>query len=592
MSRLLSLTLIWLVMAGFASAAGKKYALVIGVKTYRPGQPLPELAFTENDADGLAKVLKAGGYDVTLMTQTVGRTQGQEVFAPLSDYIRDQLSALLESPFLKDEDVVLIALAGHGVQFEMVDDAGKKTPKFYFCPADADVAKLKTANEITDRNRLIDLGELYAALNTCKAGGKLLLVDACRNDPTKPGVTRTLASATLPPLPPPPGGTAVFFSCSAHQQAFEDKDLQHGVFFQQVIDALRGDADTSTAKKAADGEITLAELSEHVSSSTYDYVRKKYQGAKQAPELKGEFRLSIPLISVAVATPAKPKPVMPKPSPASKSSGFVAGTRAGEVQEITLPGDVKMKMVWCPPGTFTMGSPASEKDREDNENQVEVALTKGYWLGQTEVTQAQWTAVMGSTSKPWSGKDYVQEGSNYPASYVSHGMKEDGSVEADSATAFCERLTELERKASRLPSGWKYALPSEAEWEYACRAGTKTAYSFGNDESQLSEYAWWGGILGDGNAKTEQYGHAVGTKKANAWGLFDMHGNLYEWCRDGYADQPLGGADPVNTSAVDRRVLRGGSWGLSARSTRSAFRNWYTPEDRGDNSGFRVSRTQ
>ena len=206
MHRLLTLALIWLVLVGSLPAAGKRYALVIGVKTYRPGQPLPELPYTENDADGLAAVLKAGGYDVTLMTQTRGRVEGKEVYAPLSDYIRDQLSAILDSPFLKDEDMVLIALAGHGVQYELLDDAGTKTPKFYFCPADADVAKLKTANEITDRNRLIDLGELYTALNACKAGGKLLLVDACRNDPTKPGVARSLASATLPPLPPPPGG--------------------------------------------------------------------------------------------------------------------------------------------------------------------------------------------------------------------------------------------------------------------------------------------------------------------------------------------------------------------------------------------------
>ncbi|MFO1004664.1 MAG: SUMF1/EgtB/PvdO family nonheme iron enzyme [Planctomycetaceae bacterium] len=591
MSRLLSLTLIWLALAGLASAAGKKYALVIGVKTYRPGQPLPELAFTENDADGLAEVLKAGGYDVTLMTQTVGRTQGQEVYAPLSDYIRDQLSALLDSPFLKDEDVVLIALAGHGVQYEMVDDAGKKTPKFYFCPADADVAKLKTANEISDRNRLIDLGELYAALNTCKAGGKLMLVDACRNDPTKPGVTRTLASATLPPLPPPPGGTAVFFSCSAHQQAFEDKDLEHGVFFQQVIDALRGDADTSTAKKAADGEITLAELSEHVSSSTYDYVRRKYQGAKQAPELKGEFRLSIPLISVAVTSRSKLKPTIQKPRKSKKMEAFVAGTKAGEVEEITLPGDVTMTFVWCPPGKFTMGSPTSEKLRNENEKQVEVTLTKGYWLGQTEVTQAQWTAVMGASSQPWSGRGNIQEGPNYPASSVCYGAKSEGTGQADSATAFCEKLSEMELKAGRLPKGWKYSLPTEAEWEYACRAGTKTAYSFGDDQWLLNEYAWWGGQYDDGNTTKELYAHTVATKKPNPWGLYDMHGNTEEWCRDGYADQLLGGRDPLNTRGGDR-VLRGGSWANSGNSSRSATRNWKSPDERYSFIGFRVSRTQ
>ena len=588
MHRLLTLALIWLVLVGSLQAAGKRYALVIGVKTYRSGQPLPELPYTENDADGLAAVLKAGGYDVTLMTQTLGRVEGKEVFAPLSDYIRDQLSAILDSPFLKDEDVVLIALAGHGVQYELEDKKGNKTPKFYCCPADADIAKLKTANEITDRHRLIDLGELYTALNACRAGGKLLLVDACRNDPTKPGVARSLASATLPALPPPPGGTAAFFSCSAHQQAFEDKDLQHGVFFHHVIDALGGDADTSTAKRAADGEITLAELSEHVSAGTYDYVRKKYQGAKQAPELKGEFRLSIPLISVAIA-PVKPTPTVPKPSPA----GALTGTKAGEVQEITLPDGVKLKQVWCPPGSFRMGSPESEKDRENVEDQVEVTLTKGFWLGQTEVTQAQWTAVMGTQSKPWSRrKTSVKEGATFPASYISHGVNPDGSIEADSATAFCEKLTEIDLQAGRLPTGGKYALPTEAQWEYACRAGTQTAYSFGDDETQLSEYAWWGGLFGDGNAKTEQYAHTVGTKKPNPWGLSDMHGNVYEWCRDGYADKLVGGSDPLSSRAVDLRVFRGGAWDDFASTSRSANRKWNAPGDRYNGTGFRVSRTQ
>ena len=280
-----------------AIADGKRYALVVGVSTYRPGQPLPELEFTENDATELAKVLGDGGYKVTLMTQTVGRDKGSEVLSPMSDYIRDQLLAILDNPFLKPEDVVIVAFAGHGVQYELVE-GGKKTPKFYFCPSDADVAKLRTANDVTDRSRLIDLSEVYQSLSDCKAGGKLLLVDACRNDPSKPSVSRSLTSVTLPPLPPPPGGTAAYFSCSAHQQAFEDKDLKHGVFFHHVIEALKGDADAGTSKRPADGQITLTELSDHVSMTTYDYVRDKFKGARQAPELKGEFRLSIPLLKL------------------------------------------------------------------------------------------------------------------------------------------------------------------------------------------------------------------------------------------------------------------------------------------------------
>lgn len=195
---------------------------------------------------------------------------------------------------------------------------------------------------------------------------------------------------------------------------------------------------------------------------------------------------------------------------------------------------------------------------------------------------------MGPTSKPWSGRRVI-EGTEYPASYVSHGMKEDGTVESDSATAFCEKLTELERHAGRLPTGWKYALPTEAQWEYACRAGTSTAYSFGDYTGSLSEYAWFTENV-DG---IREHSHqVVGMKKANAWGLFDMHGNLREWCRDSYANQLLGGDDPVNTSVVGRRVVRGGSWDDGAKYTRSAYRSWNSPDLRYFYLGFRVSRTQ
>ena len=278
----------------------------------------------------------------------------------------------------------------------------------------------------------------------------------------------------------------------------------------------------------------------------------------------------------------------PLPPPTITPSESLIGTKAGDLREITLPGNVTLKQVWCPPGAFTMGTPGAT----DIEAPVQVTLTQGFWLGQTEVTQSQWTAVMGVASKPWSGQEYVQEGPNFPASWISHGVNPDGAIEADSATAFCEKLTEIERQAGRLPTGWKYTLPTEAQWEYACRAGTQTAYSFGDDESQLGEYAWWGGRVGNGNARTEQYAHEVGTKKPNPWGLSDMHGNLYEWCRDGYADKLLEGSDPVNTSAVDRRVLRGSAWSNKATFTRSAFRSRNRPDFRVGDYGFRVVMTQ
>ncbi len=165
-------------------------------------------------------------------------------------------------------------------------------------------------------------------------------------------------------------------------------------------------------------------------------------------------------------------------------------------REITLPGGVKQKYVWAPAGAFTMGTPGAT----DNEAPVEVTLSSGFWLAQTETTQAQYTAIMGTT--PWvehGDTDYYKAGASFPASYINH----------TEAELFCAKLTEIERKAGRLPTGWKYALPTEAQWEYACRAGETTAYSFGDADTQLGDFAWF-----DKNALDigEKYAHTVATK--------------------------------------------------------------------------------
>lgn len=252
-------------------------------------------------------------------------------------------------------------------------------------------------------------------------------------------------------------------------------------------------------------------------------------------------------------------------------------THPGDAREITFPGGLTHKLLWCPPGRFTMGSPVSERWRNDNEKQVLVSLTKGFWLGQTVVTQAMWTAVM--KTRPWSGEKFVKEGPDYPVVFIDHS----------DATAFCDELTKIERFAGRLPADWKYALPSEAQWEYACRAGTTTAYSYGDDVARLKHYAWFEMNAYYGG---EKYAHAVGTKKANPWGFFDMHGNVWEWCRDWYSDYLSGGTDPLNASSAVWRVLRGGTWNNESRYTRSANRNRYTPDVRHYNIGFRIVRTQ
>jgi len=230
---------------------------------------------------------------------------------------------------------------------------------------------------------------------------------------------------------------------------------------------------------------------------------------------------------------------------------------------------IGMRFNLLPAGMFMMGSPECDSDAADREKpQHQVILTSGFHLATTETTQGQWESIMGA--KSWSGEEYAKEGANYAANYVSN----------DDAVVFCRKLSSRENKT--------YRLPTEAEWEYACRAGTTTRYSFGDSAAQLGDYAWF-----DGNAwdVDEEYAHVVGQKLANPWGLYDMHGNVDEWCSDWWY-RDYGNAavtNPSGPTSGSRRVYRSGSWGLPPRLCRSANRFRGSPDYRGSYSGFRVS---
>ena len=246
-----------------------------------------------------------------------------------------------------------------------------------------------------------------------------------------------------------------------------------------------------------------------------------------------------------------------------------------EVQpEITvdLPGGATMEMVWIEPGTFIMGSPDSDGMANDYEKpQHQVTITKGYYLGKYEVTQAQWESVMGT--RPWSRLDYVQSNPDNPAVYVTWNDAQ-------------EYIAKLNTAAGRN----MYRLPTEAEWEYACRAGTTTRWSFGDDESQLGEYAWY---LNNAWSVGKQYAQPVGTKLPNPWGLYDMHGNVLEWCQDWHGSYSSSAqTDPTGSSWGSNRVRRGGDFVVNARSTRSAVRSGGSTGASSDGVGFRLLRIQ
>jgi formylglycine-generating enzyme required for sulfatase activity len=232
----------------------------------------------------------------------------------------------------------------------------------------------------------------------------------------------------------------------------------------------------------------------------------------------------------------------------------------------TFTNSLGMKFVWIPPGTFMMGSPKEEKERIDNETQHKVTLTKGFYMGVYTVTQEQWQGVMGNNPSNFKGEK------NLPVEQVSW----------DDCQQFIKKLREKDKKA--------YRLPTEAEWEYSCRAGTKTPFHFG--ETISTDQANYNGNFTYGTGKKGVYREKttpVGSFPANAWGLHDMHGNVWQWCQDGYGNYPQEDVvDPQGAEKGAFRVLRGGSWIFNPRYCRSAFRYRDGPGPRLNYCGLRV----
>jgi formylglycine-generating enzyme required for sulfatase activity len=428
------------------------------------------------------------------------------------------------------DGVALIGLFGHGVQY------GETA---YFCPWNTDVRTVPDENGKPrldkngspmlepDPSTLISMRELLDAMTKSKAGSRILLADCCRNDPSVArGRNAFGSSLTTKDLPE---GTAALFACSRDEQAFEHDEWKHGAFTQAFLNQLKNPTTRS---------LRAGTLAEQMHDDVLEMVQDKVQKTQ-----------TVTYIAAGVVD------LQLKPRGTSRPQ--------------QLSNSIGQDLVLIPAGSFLMGSPEGEPGRESDEGpQHRVEITKAFYMGRTEVTQGQWRGVMGT--EPWKGESRVQEGEQNAASYINW----------DDATEFCRRLSQREGKT--------YRLPTEAEWEYACRAGTTTRFHFGDDESQLGEYAWF-----DGNAyyKDEKYAHRVGQKKPNPFGLYDLHGNVYEWCGDWYdsdyyASSPL--RDPRGPNSGSSRVLRGGSWRHEPYYVRCAYRSSGTPDDRNYGPGFRV----
>ncbi len=240
-----------------------------------------------------------------------------------------------------------------------------------------------------------------------------------------------------------------------------------------------------------------------------------------------------------------------------------------------------MVFCWCPAGKFTMGSSADEQGHRDDENPVDVTLNHGFWMAKYETTKRE------CSRQPTRA---IASHKNHPIDYVHY----------DDFKQYLRMLNETERKAGRLPAGWEYALPTEAQWEYACRAGTTTQYSYGEAASGLPLHGNFADrSLHDAKDDYYRYAHRVwddgatylsivGSYAANPWGLCDMHGNLWELCGTRYSPQNIGGVDPQGDPKNGGWAVRGGSWASWPEYCRSAFRQHYSSRDEQNFLGFRI----
>jgi formylglycine-generating enzyme required for sulfatase activity len=559
--------------------AGTKWALLIGVNEYLN---VASLKYSVADIQALRRQLVATGFaadHVLALTDDGEHVRNRPLKKNIDRHLNGLLGTLnttgdqLLAPGLVERgDLVVIAFSGHGVHLDGTS---------YLCPTDTD---------LDDAATLVSVERIYRQLELCGASVKLVIVDACRNDPRRDGSKGFDRSAEAKSLSAafdsPPSGILVMSSCAPGQRSWEDTQLAHGVFMNFVVDGLGGAADTQRGNR--DHLVSLLELYSYAAEKTKTHVagmmRRGLADGAQTPRLRGEIEGDF-------------------------SFGVV-----GPLAFSKITNSIGMELVLIPRGEFVMGA----RDRTAFADELPahpVRLTHNFYLGAHEVTVGQFRRFVAETKYRTDAERDARGGwgwCNVRETFV-HGdrrfsWKHNGyaddenqpvaNVSWNDAVAFCQWLSAKERTL--------YHLPSEAQWEYACRAGTTSRFSFGDDAEHLALY----GNIADGTA-SERFqwpesirardGYAfiapVGSFKPNPWGLFDMHGNVQEWCGDGYgenyyqqlagrtAENPTGSADPLAP-----RVVRGGSWSFESRLAESSHRYNRAADAREDRIGFRIAR--
>jgi formylglycine-generating enzyme required for sulfatase activity len=567
----------------------RRIALVIGNGAY---QNASRLSNPPNDAEDIATALRQLGFELVGNSAHVNQNA-------------DQMKHLIVDfgEMLNGGGVGLFYYAGHGVQSQGHN---------YLIPVEANILRERTLEfDAVDVNRV--LAQMDAAGN----GFNIVILDACRNNP----FTRSWrdASQGLAQVNAPEG-TLIAYSTSPGRVADDGKGRNGtytaellrqmslpGVVIEEMFKSVRVGVRTATKNQQTPWESSSLVGTFCLAGCGLKNAANDSKSSLSAGDADGEFWLTIRnssdpedfraylkgfpsgrfvanaqnnLRRLEAANSARTNSGTSKPEDAKSAPGKPSAT---------LRNKYGIEMVWIPSGSFPMGS---ENGNIDEQPVHRISLSNGFYMGRYEVTQAQWKAVMGITMDQQ--RDQVNaswplrgEGDAYPVYYVSW----------QDAQEFIGRLNQMN-------DGYAYRLPTEAEWEYACRAGTSGDYA-----GDLDSTAWYGNNSGrryldaaemlrnDRNNYMQRLGdngnqaHAVGTKQANAFGLSDMQGNVWEWCEDWYDEnyyKNSPSSDPRGPTGGTYRVMRGGAWSLDAPNCRTALRHWVTPTRRMDISGFRV----
>ena len=539
------------------AASGNSAALFVGVNEFDKDDGLASLSCAVNDAVGQAhlfvrelKLIPAENCILCLSGQPstaiaakqleLLQKDGVEVRSAAKSDILNGLTIATRMP-TSAADLVIVSVSSHG--FEDKDG-------IYIMPSDGLRSYL---SDTAVRSRV-----LTDTISKSRAGKKMVILDACRERVGRNKSSGSGARMTQNFLHAFAAGRGqtTLTSCGIGQFSYEDPKSGHGVFTSFLLKGLRGSARPDT-----NGFVTVGSLSKYVADGVRHWI------VRNKPDVRED---NIPQPRLDASETAR---MMPLAIASNISGAELAKARKYwqdykiNVYHAPRPGDViansiGMKFTFIPAGEFMMGSAFEEKGRYGDEgSQHLVKLSNGFFLGVHEVTQAQYKEIMGKHRSR-------RTGDNHPVE----------RVDWDDAAEFCRKLSSREDKT--------YRLPTEAEWEYACRAGTTTRFSFGNNESDLKDYAWY-------RSNSKKRSHPVGQKKPNAFGLYDMHGNVLELCRDRYAGSYTTAkevTDPPGPPNSWAYVVRGGSHDNKPRDCRSANRGWvlFNFFDRQSEIGFRV----